>query len=139
MTNSKGIKDLAETLSEALGQTVTPVDERIELAGDDAHDRVLIEQGSRDGLLHFMMPLHTPDDPDDVMAGVVNLLLQLNADVQQLGQARMAYNSVEGAFILMDQFRPDLSGAVDQLHARRALAQRIRQAIEQLHMSPEEA
>ena len=137
MTPAKGLQELAQLLSDELSQRVTPVEERIELGGDDPLDRVQIEQGRHDGLLHFMIPLHTHDASDDGIGAVVNLLLQLNADVHHLGQARMAYNSAQGEFMLMDHFRPDLSGALTQLNERRALAQRIRQAIGQIIEQPQ--
>ena len=137
MTPAKGLLELAQLLSDELSQRVTPVEERIELGGDDPLDRVQIEQGRHDGLLHFMIPLHTHDASDDAIGAVVNLLLQLNADVHHLGQARMAYNSAQGEFMLMDHFRPDLSGALTQLNERRALAQRIRQAIGQIIEQPQ--
>jgi len=135
MTDSKALQEFAQLLSEALGQTIKPVEERIELVGDDPLDRVQIEQGRHDGLVHFMIPLHAHDESaqsDQSVGEVVNLLLQLNADVHQLGQARMAFNSAQGELMLMDHFRPDLSGALTQLNDRRALAQRIREAIRQV-------
>jgi len=131
MTDSKALQEFAQLLSEALGQTIKPVEERIDLVGDDPLDRVQIEQGRHDRLVHFMIPLHAYDESAQSVGDVVNLLLQLNADVHQLGQARMAFNSAQGEFMLMDHFRPDLSGALIQLNDRRALAQRIREAIRQ--------
>jgi hypothetical protein len=139
LLHSKNLHELAELLSDALGQMIEPVGDTIELAGENALDRVLIEQGKNDGALHLIIPLHVLDPSERVLESVVNLLLQLNADVSQLGKARMAFNSTQGEFILMDQFQPDLSGALAQLNERRALAMRIRQAIRQLVIVSEEA
>ena len=138
MTNTQGLPELAELLSKAWGTPVTPLDDRILLQGEDPQDRVLIERGHHDGLLHLMLPLRPVDENAPSLGAVVDLLLQLNADVHQLGQARMAYNSPSGEFMLMDCLQPDLAGALAQIDARRVLARRLRQAILQLQAAPEE-
>jgi hypothetical protein len=138
MTNTQGLPELAELLSKAWGTPVTPLDDSILLEGEDPQDRVLIERGQQDGLLHLLLPLRPLDENPQSLGAVVDLLLQLNADVHQLGQARMAYHSASGEFMLMDCLQPDLAGALAQIDARRVLARRVRQAILQLQAAPEE-
>ena len=138
MTNTQGLQELAGLLSKAWGTPVTPEGDSILLQGEDPQDRVFIERGHQDGLLHLMLPLRPLDENAPSLGAIVDLLLQLNADVHQLGRARMAYDSALGEFMLMDCLQPDLAGALAQIEARRALAQRVRQAISQLQAAPEE-
>ena len=70
------------------------------LQDEDGRDRLAIEEGSQDGAVHLIAPVRP--FPTEAIASPINLfLLQLNADTDFLGDARIAADPNRRTYLLV--------------------------------------
>ena len=124
------IENIAEGLTQVLGEQIIVQDGSIALQGADNEDYALLQIGANDGALYFSAPIKKIE-VERATALVLRTLMELNSDTKNYPFARVAYNPAQATADWIERCESDINPLelLELIRSRGILITRIRQAL----------
>ena len=124
------IDEIAQKLSEHLGQNIQAYEGCIYLSGEQDDDYACLQIGANDGRLYFSAPV-IKIDSEDVSNDFLQALLELNGDSKNYPEARIAFNPLTESAEWIERCDVDLNAQqlVALIQARGVLIGQMQEAL----------